>query len=78
MFPSRPKPGILNIMTGISKFSLLTKIMTTHPIVVRSLEIIVRDSGDHSDLRTGARDNLGQNQLPIPGNDTSWLRPRGI
>lgn len=58
------------MVTGISKFFLLAKEMINHPIVVRSLEIIVRDLGDHLALRTGEGKKVGQYQLPVPGSCT--------
>lgn len=47
------------MVARISAFFLLTNIMSTHPIIVRSLEIIVRDPGDHSDLSSGEREKQG-------------------
>lgn len=61
------------MVAGISKFVLLAKVMTAHPIIVRSLEITVRDICVHPDLIPGEDETLGQNQLPIPE-----LRPLGI
>lgn len=66
MFPSGPKTRVLSLVVGISKFFLLAKVMTAHPIIVRSLEITVRDICVNPELIPGEDETLGQNQLPIP------------
>lgn len=43
-----------------SKFFFLVKVINTHPIIVRSLEIIVRDLGYHLDLRPEEGEKLGR------------------
>lgn len=73
MFPSGPKTRVLSIVAGISKFFLLAKVVTAHPIIVRSLEITVRDICVHPDLIPGEDETLEQKQLPI-----TELRPIGI